>query len=53
MESVVASLKEEDPSVQKTLEGLGLSQEKIEEIIAFGYTVDSVLDVELISKSKK
>lgn len=53
MESVIASLKSEDPSAQKTLENLGLSQEKIEEIIASGYTVESILDVELTSELRK
>lgn len=53
MESILASLREEDPSTQLALENLGLSQEKIEEIISTGYTVESVLDVKYSSELRK
>lgn len=53
LESVISALRLEDPSTRKTLEDLGLPKEKIEKIIASGYTVESVLDVETISNLKK
>lgn len=53
MDSIILALREEDPSIQKVLENLGFPKEKIEEIIASGYTIDSILDIELISELKK
>lgn len=53
LEEVIALLRNEDPSVKKALEDLGLPQEKIEEIIASGYNVESVLDIEPIFEKMK
>lgn len=53
IESIIFSLRKEDPSTRKALEGLGLPQEKIDEIIASGYTAESVLDISPISELKK
>lgn len=43
-EAVVAALREEDPTTRKSLEAMGLDEEKIKEILASGYTTDSILD---------
>lgn len=53
MGAVIQSLRAEDPSTRKTLENLDLPKEKIDEILASGYTVENVLDVEPISELKK
>lgn len=53
MDAVIYALRAEDPSTRKTLEKLGLPKEKIEEILASGHTVESILDVEPISEFKK
>ena len=53
MESILISLRAEDPTVQKTLEGLGLPQEQIKKIIASGYTIESVLDVKYIPETRR
>lgn len=43
-EAVVAALREEDPTTRKSLEAMGLDEEKIKEILASGYTTESILD---------
>lgn len=53
MEAMICALKNEDPTTKRTLEKLGLPKEKIKEILASGYSVESVLDVEPISELKK
>lgn len=52
-ETIICSLRAEDPSTLKTLEKLGLPKEEKEKILASGYTVESVLDIEPNFKLKK
>lgn len=53
IDTIVMLLKKEDPSTRKSLEDLGLPKERIDEIVASGYSVESVLDVKLMGNTRK
>lgn len=53
IDTIVTLLRQEDPSTRKSLETLGLPKERIDDIIASGYVVESVLDVKPTGNARK